>query len=307
MPPLAPLVHVIGPSGGDTDRVVESLRKLNVDAASFSYDVEEDLVHSILVQLRRSDLVVAVLNEGSGRALFEIGVAVGLGKPVGLVLTQDVRIPIALAKYPYLRANVSDEGLLTAFFARLIGARENDKERPPASVGTRLTPEELDSLAGSVRTLRKAGSGAEFERIILSLLERAATVTAQSHMDSPPSDNGVDAVIWDDRLSKLFGDSILVEVKRARMDRETIAGLSRRLEFYLDDVRATLALLIYLDPSGARIDPMQMGGPHIIPLDAEDLITALRSNTLASVVLSARNALVHGRRLQCPLTSPRTR
>jgi signal transduction histidine kinase len=107
---------LLAPLKGEFDELRQAVRSA-VKASGFKlFSVDEALpteIGTVLSEILRADIVIAVLSQSSSNIFYEVGLAHASGKPVIFLIDEEVNNPpLATRGIPYLRYNRSAQGLL---------------------------------------------------------------------------------------------------------------------------------------------------------------------------------------------------
>jgi hypothetical protein len=278
------------------------LEEMNVELTdAYSFAAGDDVQQSVVDRIQAADLVLVVLTHDSvSQAVFEAGIALGANKPVAVITDGSAHLPLSLAGVVQVRTTLQDSKLLRSFLSRFISDVRKGRgkaKRPRDSQVKKARPSEsaLDQLANRLRILRSQQDARGLEQAVLEIFSTLPILQVSANELEQKSDRGVDAVLWSDPLTPTLGNPILVEVKGGRVTDDRLRQVRVQLERYLKESDARTALFIYLDPSNTRLSPNAFDGPHIIPIDAEDLVGELKKKSFEEVLLAIRNEIVHGK------------
>jgi hypothetical protein len=245
--------------------------------------------------IQAADAVIAVIDGEAANVLFEIGVAIGLRKPVLALLTPGVTVPSFVAPLTYLTSDLADSDVLRLAVRRFLDkskdrpskVRETGRKSPP------LLPDRvrLRGLAKRLSRLRKSGDPFEFEHTVSELL-RASRITAIK--DQEASDRGVDFAVWSDSLRGSLGSPILIELKAAKLNNFSFRTAYSNLARQVQESGSAAGLLLYLDESGMRFAKPATWIPSVLWFDAEDFAKELSKRSFGEVLAERRNKIVHG-------------
>ncbi len=233
---------------------------------------------SVHVRIQAAEAVIAVIGEEAANVFFEIGVATALRKPVLALLTPGVAVPSFVAPLTYLTSDLTDSEVLRLAVRRFLNeakdrpskGRETRRKSPPL-LSNRVR---LRGLAKRLSRLRESGNAVEFEQTVSELL-RASRITAIKDKDA--TDRGVDFAVWSDSLRGSLGSPILIQLKAAKLNDGSAAGL-----------------LLYLDSTGRRFTKPATWIPSVLWFDAEDFAKELSKRSIGEVLAERRNKIVHG-------------
>jgi hypothetical protein len=278
---------------------ISALRKL-VEAQGGtiqgSYDMSAPFVSAIDRVIESASAVVVVLGPGSDvmgstNVLFELGLAVGLRKPLLVIVSPGARLPSSLQNVAYLTSDVMDSPVLELGIKRFLNDAFN-----PAKSSRSITPAKKDSppflpaireLIPKIREARNGRSAISVERLASAVLG-ASGVNVVEEMMGPS--RGADFAIWSDSLQS----SVLVEIKAGSF---SVRQFKDAFDLLARQVRATDAgsgLLLYLDRSGVRFSKPDLWVPNVLWFDLEDFAKSLLNRSFADILVQQRNRIVHG-------------
>ena len=281
---------------GSTNGIRVALGAAGIDIVEYgSIAVGADLNSWLVTSVEESDLVIIALPPTApdpAAIMVEIGVALGLRKPVLILAPKDRESPSALAGLRYVRADLDDAEAIALHIRALQKSIPEHREAaatPTARRSTEPQSEVAAWLTVSLHQLRQS-SGIErnqlLESIVSSLFERAGGLVETA----PRTDDGPD-------LAVMFGaDSatpgvLLVEAKATYAWRPLEQAMLQ-LERYVADRGAQLGVLIYWSPKLSVRPPD--GSPRVLALDLAELPGRLEEQSLAELLAAERNRKVHG-------------
>lgn len=240
--------------------------------------------------IRRSDFVCVFSPVAPPDNLwFEVGLVIGLGKPIFMVAPQDFLMHSALSSMSFVGASEwnSDvvEPHLDAFLRTLPRRRSTEsrkKRRLSKPVDYSDEREQIESFVEK--------SEAELETFVENLFRKAGlNVTT-----APLKDFGADMAVWSPSIKENFGDPILVEVKRLSALVDHSWGIER-LSDLVKSGRASAAIYLTIapieqDPALGRATPDRI---PVLLLSVSELIDLLESNRFIESIRDARNR-IHG-------------
>jgi hypothetical protein len=282
-------VFVSAPYDARLAALLGALRRAGIDAfvSSDVAPLGASVVEGARSAIEKADLVLVVLTKRAApNALFEAGMAAGLGKRLLIVAESDAPVPVDLSGVLTVRAARDDPAPAVAAvqeIARHAGAV--DRQSP------RATGHALDASIGR-RLLDRARSRSINERDALEVLLEAINATGAVAVEATNPDEGWDIGVWADDLTSIGGNPLVVEVKRHLVAR-TVDELRDRLAA---QGNARLGLVVYLAHSSGRA--RRRGVPEawfpVLVVSLRDLVEQLQSMSFASVVRDLRNRAVHG-------------
>jgi hypothetical protein len=288
-----------------------------------------DAFRNLIAIIESADLVIVVLPRHSSQSasfsanvFLEAGMAVGLGKTLIVVRRSDKQdIPSDLASTQIVTLNDSDSrGLgftLDQFIARSkstvphqveresvysreavvpfeagqidleVASDELTVKREPANLGTSMMQRQVARDASQYLTESRDNiSESELQSIVLNALKASG---AQITASAESRDDGVDIVVWDERLSRWVGNPLLIEIKK-RLPSHSISSQQAQKLLERRGLSAGVLLLLYMDgkPSAESTYP-------VLSLSVDDFLRELSTRALWRIVRDLRNSAVHGR------------
>jgi Restriction endonuclease len=305
---------ISAPFGVDVSAVLDVLNERGIRARRLdSLRAGRSITSVIKSELHRSDFVCVILprSADSASTLFELGVAVGLGKPTMVLAEQDVAIPVDLSDWPFGRISldkpdtvrVAVNSLMQNLQRKARAATERAFQPEVAAASYASPPPRLErvpeqafdreqafSELGEIKMLSPADRAHKFQRFVSSLFEKAGIPVA---LESGHSDRGIDLAFWLDEVSRVIVNPIFVEVK-TRLSANSWKESSDQLFHYLTAMRGQCGLLITLELPPSDTPRFTPTLPLIVTLTAEELVSLLWSRQLGRELIRIRNRAVHG-------------
>ncbi len=282
---------ISAPVGVHLQGLREALASLGVQVVQDAPAFVSDLTSEIRKQISKADLVIGVFTEGQNSpwVLFELGLAIGLGRRAVLIAKRgDQTLPSALPDLVVLRVDLSNREALIFALSQLLAAPQRRAKHSvtKTTLGHGLGATVDDLLAELDASLQTREPQA-IEKLVGKVLDRSgATAVAES----VTRDRGADFAVWSDAL----GGPLLVEVK-TRVPSVSAARLSlRELSARLESSGAPWGLLLYADGPEMTIEDQEGIPPYLAIVSLRKLIESLRASTLPEIILTLRNARVHG-------------
>ncbi|WP_172638891.1 hypothetical protein [Streptomyces tailanensis] len=250
------------------------------------------------------DFVCAVLGEGDNRdaeaaVLVDVGVALGRRIPVFLILEPPRRAPLVLAGVTQVEADLSNEDALGLHLNQFLRSL---RRKPEAQAKTAEIPALSQEAANVAHTrlgeISQAASAlsvaARFERLMLDVLE-SDEAAISAFRDT--GDMGYDAALWVNGASPILGGPVLVQLKLWKSTPRH--GLKRAVEAFssqLDTRQVPFGLLIYHWMGNEQHGPVspELSNTRVVTISAHDFVEMLSSQPLSRILLSMRNAVMHG-------------
>lgn len=270
----------------DTAKLRDVLTRLAVEVASVdALPTAGDLSSSELVnRIREATFVVGVVSDiDSSAVLFEVGIALGMSKPVFLVADDKESLTTSLLGLPLVVAPLSDTNTLQFhlqnFVASLSFARPKTQSKVIRMYGggeaipTPLTGGQL-AEARVAAAFRKAGS--------------EVTVSPRFNSESE-----ADMIVWLSSAMDLgAGGPLLVEVKSTA--RESFPqGAIHQVERLLEKSHLRAAVLVTNSPEKG-VAARMIKSSFLYSLSIAELERLAEADMLPHEFIKARNRLAHG-------------
>lgn len=244
--------------------------------------------NSVKSALSRSDFVSCILPaDPSPNVMFELGIAIGLGKPLLLFAEDTLKLPFDLISSRALKADsISSEGLdsyLEAFLRTITpsSTKKRTSKREPSHRRSSFWRELRSELSGAHLTDDR---GARFEELLTRAFEEAGL----NPTPSPGPDFGADFAITSPALNGAFGLPILVQAKASSssvLQQSTVEKLAQLLR----EKRGGAGIIVTSKETGARTTAPQ--GLPIVVVSANDLFEWLQKGSFADNLLMATDEL----------------
>lgn len=254
------------------------------------------VVSSIKDKIDKADFVVAVISLKTPRpnVFFELGMAYGTRKPVFLVIQDEGPVPADLEDMFYVRTSLENLKVIAFSLDQFLAKYEYPSRKPRFALKEGVREHgSLESLQEEIENVAERGSGAELESRLASLFKSEGAVVTKQY---GPKDKGADMALWIDALGSSLGNPILVQIKVGEISQFSLNRAEEQLRHYLAMAKARSGLLIYLARRRKHFGPSVFRLPLVIRLDTRDLVTKLASRTLADILLSERNTMMHLRK-----------
>jgi hypothetical protein len=271
--------------------LLESKHITTLDA----FSVWSDLTFSSMEEkIAKSDFVIGVLANKlpNDTVYYELGLAIGQGKPVFLILQEGAIIPPFLKKEVSIASSLDNLDIVSVYVDKFI---ENFKKpkRGTAKLKSRTFNEDENSLAEKLQSIKvqpnRVQAGFAFENFVMNLFQSQGFAVVSRGQN----DTGVDMVIWIDSLENSIGNPILVEVKIGRLSEPRLEETERRLVNCLTRTNSHLALLVYNDLDGRLFTSVQPNYSNVVRLDVNSLIKHAVRHDIDRLILEERNRRAH--------------
>jgi hypothetical protein len=266
----------------------------------YDFSIGSSIQQILKRKLRQADFAVFVVTKDSKNVLYEIGVCEGLGKQSLIIIDKDANLPFYLENKLSLTANLNDRDFLKMTLLGFIDEMKS-KRRPTQKPRTEDSKEieiyssdikaVLSSLLEQTKDIRENGQGRELEYIVEEVFK---TIHLKYADNSRGPDMGIDFALWSNKLGRILGNPIIVEVKFGRLGLDIFKKAETQIQRYAEKSEAKVALLLYLDRTGKRFKLSPSLSPLIIAYDIEDFITDILKSSFENVILTSRNKIAHG-------------
>jgi hypothetical protein len=239
--------------------------------------------------MRDADFAIVVLNGtiADYRAVFDAGVATGLGKPILLIQTYSRPLPIDLRKATTVKAGLSNSEALGFHLDMFLAVPQ-----VPTSVGPADRP--LTSLVApnSIGKNERRPFNSDLERRAYA----AVLVAGGSAVVEPQPDRDAryrpDLLAWLGNLDAELLDPVVIEV-RGRVDSKSARQLEERLLRFMHSTRVRMALVLTASSPPDR--DQQLSG-SVLWLTIDEFEELARTGQLGHHVRESRNRILHGAR-----------
>ena len=260
----------------------ESLRQERIEPFFISDFLQSSNlgVSALRSAFRSADIVVAFLVPGfpSDNVIFEIGVAVGLGRPLMIFSSREISLPLDLAK---LQVNYVDLSNLENAIPSITKFYESKEKgylvekianygSPPEKPRANLRGPALQNELRRIRNL--ANTPVEFERSIAGLLANLGWTVAEARPDART--HAPDMAIWIDELQKDVGNPLAVEIKSS-LNLADVGRVAAQLTRYLETTGAKAGLILYCGPDLSLDSNVAQNIPPILAVNFDEFAVLL--------------------------------
>jgi hypothetical protein len=283
---------------GDLQIIKSILEELKIETIDlYDLSIANSIQQILKRKLRQADFAIFVLNSYNKSILYEIGVCEGLGKKYLIILGKETDIPFYLENKISVHANLNDEQFIRmAILGFIEEVKKNKRFRSKKNLNIEKYDDDiinnLKSFLGQIIQFRKYGGyERELEIVIKDVLETLKLKYAQNVKSY---DKGIDFAIWNNKLGKVVGNPIIVEIKYGSLSSSLLKKAEEQIQSYVEKSEARVALLLYLDKSNQRFKVQSSLHPLIIAYDIEDFIRELLKTNFEDLILTYRNKIAHG-------------
>ena len=259
------------------------LNKYNIKSYDTS-DIEifTNVINELKNKIYDCDFVIIILfGDNLSNIYFELGLTIGIDKPIFLITDNFLKIPDILSDITYVNTDNLDIEKIDFVFS--VFYKKSIKERKKSHAYKKI-PENIE-IPGS---LIKAIKGYEFEEKIIKILELDSTLTVIKQ----PETEFFDLVIWSDIFINYFSNPIFVEIKR-NPNKHTLIKTSERMRKYLTKRNLNLGIIIY---EGRKLDFEEKSMlPFIFVFHINDIENQLdEKKPFSRLIVDKRNKILHG-------------
>jgi len=285
-------------SNTDLSKLEIILDRLDVEVQnSYDFAIGDSLKDIIKRKIKESDFIIAFVNTQSQNVLFDVGMAEAFGKPIFLLIEDNVKVPIYLERKMYYQIDWNKntqllELSLKNYILDISSVLTKNKKRKSPKSLKNLSVADTNEKIISLRNFRK-NSFKEIDliNIILDVFEKI-NVQAVSEL-SVADKSRVDIAISNENLTSYFGNPLLIEVKAGHLNNTAIENAQIQLLKYIDKTDAHFGILLYFDKENRRFKSLTQF-PNILMFDIEDFIQGIASHGFENFLVKKRNDLVHG-------------
>jgi len=288
--------------GANITKLTRVLDRVGVEWewAKEGFDYAARLPGDLRQIIRRVAFVVAVVfgDRSDASVLFEVGIAVGLGKPTLLFLANDATAPSDIAGLLYVKTSLDDEKAL-AFHLDLFMRRIKRGSHYPASPSIHAPSKKQDPPRPELNSLIATASekGSSFEQELVAFIERAGGhIVSQPHSHHAALSYLPDAVFWLPISDPELLNPIAVEVKGsvAHLD---FAGLQDKMAKYLRQTGLRTGIILTPRPAVESLPDIHRSPVvNVFLLDFAKFQQLLLLGTLGDYLRQERNRAAHGLR-----------
>lgn len=251
--------------------------------------------------MRQADFVIGVIlgTPGDANTMYEIGIAVGLNKPVFIVLSDEATPSLNLSAFPHVRASLTDENALALHLDLLTqSVRQGHRSRTPSWQTWRSAKPPTEASLSHRRETGRADPDSTQEGYIANLIESAGgQVVLQPHLDAPAGKFIPDILFWlPSRDAELLNPAV-IEIQAGPLSEQKLEHTQRQLIDFMQEAGIRTGLIIGRGltrkaPEGFRGSPAL----NIFFLDLDEFQNLLHSSQLGDWLRKERNRAVHGLR-----------
>lgn len=282
---------IAAPADQSLKTLKDELIRRNVHAYT-AYDLPAattSIANSVEQAIKKADFMVAVVPaHASPNLFFELGMAHAMKKPLLVLVPPTFGIlPSDIAGMLYLRIDPGNKSALSFALDQYLthlespSTRRKRKKKEETPLG-----EESNRFLAAIQSGNLTGS--ELECVVAEVLRAAG---AEVVIESRHGDNGVDIAIWSDAIQSIAGNPVLVEVKKSIRSHHDLQQALEQVEQYRRNSGSKLGLLV-VEATKADFSSIPIGS-GVLAVILSDLLSKLRTKTLAETIRELRNETFH--------------
>lgn len=287
----------------DTDLsfVKNILAENNIDTFDvYDFAIGDSIQQILKRKLRQADFALFIVSDDNANVIYEMGVCEGLGKQHFIFLEKDFKVPFYIENKLFIRTDLGNREFLQLSIQKILHSVKKKTYKTRKSISKQKSievsysneaKEKLTSYLDQIRNLRENGNGRELEYVIEEIFK---TIRLNYVENSTNRDRGIDFALWSDKLGKIVGNPIIVEVKYGNLSSSTFRNAEQQILRYVNRTDAKVAILLYLDKQGKRYKIQSSLNPLIIGYDIEDFVIDLMNQSFEILILNQRNKIAHG-------------
>lgn len=293
---------VSAPFGANLGALTRVLDRADIqwEWARSNLDSSDRLSGDLRKIIRGLDFVIGVIIGGSDsdNIMFEVGLAVGMGKPVLLIVADQRRVPSDLASIPSVQASLDDEKALALHLDLLIrSSRQGHRYPISGKSGTNLAAQLNNfELGARVRYDTKPNSALEGE--LVAIVEQAGgRALLHPRLEGETRQFIPDMLFWLPAADAELLNPAIVELKGQLPAPKQLLAAEEQLLLFLKQTGVRTGLLI-VQGLGQESRAQFRGNPslNVFRLDFEQFRRLITRGQLASYLHQERNRAAHGLR-----------
>lgn len=278
--------------------IQEVLDELNIQYCDM-FPIQDSMVASeaIYTAIHDVDIVIAVITKNVSNVLFELGLAIGLGKEVLLLVDDSDCIPFDLHGRLYIKINDNlkeNLALPLRFLMNKKGKRTyvdytkfylGGLKDVDTSISEKKYLEKLEEI-------KQNGNEAQFENLISEMFGEIKEQYTAIRFRNAAEDEGYDFAVWIDELDGHIINPIKFELKFGDISEGQINRCVSRVVAKAKNQE--LVLILYCNKRNKGIVYQSMF-PNIVVVEFEAFLKHLCESGLARTIWYFRNLGAHGR------------
>lgn len=280
--------YLIAPLSNENKQLVELLKRheIHVNEDLYSTNSILSLSNKIEEGIRNADFVCAFLpSKASSNLFYEIGIARGLKKPIFLIIEDKNTLNMYLQDMVYVIASIKDINAIEFALDQFLNKYRQNKHFSIKDFNRKKL-----GFNYSNRELQRLDNEMELDNFLVNLFKNLNGVTVVKK--DKYENKGIDMALWVDGLDAVIGNPILVELKKV-LSNSSLLEAEQQLETYLEKTNSNLGLLIYVKDGANGFEQPLLKKSMVIWLEIHDLMDKLIEHSLAEIIITKRNEMVH--------------
>jgi hypothetical protein len=286
---------------------LEALRKSGFEPFFFSDFVQtaKTAVSQIRSAFRSVDLVIVLLVHGRAleNVFFEMGIALGMARPIIIFADPGVELPIGLSGIRLHRTDLTDLADLVPTVEKFTNTKApsdaHARVGSAGSVSSSLAPdrgpsrEKLNAAIAAIRNAQAHGVGVtsiHLERLITELFKSADLRVVEAPQQVRRRVRVPDLAVWIDDVQKEIGNPIAVEIK-ASLYENALDDVTSQLTASLRSVDAKAGILIHTNSNIRRAHNLFQTSPLIFIFTIDELLNVVENSSLSTALKNSLHAV----------------
>jgi hypothetical protein len=283
---------IVVPLENDISAVVSSMSRRGVKCRNFNWfdlGISPPLLRDALTN---SDFVCVISPAPPPPNLwFELGVAVGLRKPIFMVAEEDFLNVSGFRFVTFVKGREWNPDVVEPHldaFLQTLPPQHTARER-----GSRKRPDRLRRVFDAERRQLQALATRPDGRLVAVFVQSLFQKAQFNVTTAPLEDYGADMAVWSPEIRQKLGSPILVEIKASPLFHDHAWGI-KRLSDLLVSGRGSVGVYVIGDAAVNRAALVESRAPVLVTTIA-GLIDLLEGGQFIDAARDARNKVVHGR------------
>lgn len=285
-------------SGVNINSITSVLQENNINVIDqFDFSPNNyDFNTSIREKVKSCNFSLAIIDEFSTNITFEIGVSVGLNKPILLVIINDtIKIPANMNSLRFIRNSLNDFDLFRFSIKEFIQNLPQGKIKiNTKKIKSVENTEELQNKISQIERIRTEGNEVELANFIEDFFNKELAL-AKIQISTEKQDRGIDFVLWNYDPSYNFTKPIPVEIKMGTLSNNSIKNAENQLINAINRYDGNFGYLLYLDREGRKFQQNYSLNPMIIRMDISEFVEGIKGKSFWNFTLEQRNKIAHTR------------
>lgn len=273
------------------DDVLDELQIEKVDI--YSAEVGTNIETSIMNVILSADFIIAIISSTSQNVLFEVGLAVGSGKPVFLLVEENNALPFDLKGMTYIKINekLKDNMLLPLkyFMENRIKTRNLVLVTKRESVESEI---EEKQFFDKLQDIKMNGNGMQFEKFVIEFFQQIEKQYTTSKFAIDSRDMDYDLAIWIDELEDKIINPVVFDLKFGKIEQNRIEEIAKKAMVSANNGQTVIVL--YCDTQNKTIVCANKY-PGVMIVQFEKFVHSIFKFGLSKSILLLRNSIAHGK------------